>query len=249
MKDWPYPRILAHRGGGNLAPENTLAAIRLGQSLGFRAHEFDVKLSRDGVAFLLHDDTLERTTTGKGRAGDFTWDELHRLDAGSWHSEAFRGERLASFDDVAALLRSQGTLANVEIKPSPGFERVTGERVAIEAQTLWKGAAVAPLLSSFSLEAIMAAKEAAPLLPRAWLVHEFSEGDRETLAMLEAVSLHADHRGFPLDDIARLHDTGYRVVLYTVNEIARAEQLLTAGVDTIATDNLREFARHFPDFR
>ena len=64
MKAWPYPRIVAHRGGGKLAPENTLAAIRLGQSLGYAMHEFDVKLSRDGIAFLLHDDTLERTTNG-----------------------------------------------------------------------------------------------------------------------------------------------------------------------------------------
>ena len=59
MKDWPYPRIFAHRGGGSLAPENTLAAIRTGQSLGYGAHEFDVKLSRDAVAMLLHDATLE----------------------------------------------------------------------------------------------------------------------------------------------------------------------------------------------
>ena len=71
MKDWPYPKLVAHRGGGSLAPENTLAAIRLGQSLGFRAHEFDVKLSKDNVAMLLHDATLERTTSGKGRAADF----------------------------------------------------------------------------------------------------------------------------------------------------------------------------------
>ena len=71
--DWPYPRIFAHRGGGSLAPENTLAAIRTGQSLGYAAHEFDVKLSKDGIAMLLHDATLERTTTGRGRACELDW--------------------------------------------------------------------------------------------------------------------------------------------------------------------------------
>src|SRR6187397_2491801 len=86
MKRWPYPRLFAHRGGGSLAPENTLAAVKLGQSLGYRAHEFDVKLTKDNVAMLLHDATLERTTTGKGRAADFTWKELAVLDAGAWHS-------------------------------------------------------------------------------------------------------------------------------------------------------------------
>jgi glycerophosphoryl diester phosphodiesterase len=69
MKPWPHPPLIAHRGGGKLAPENTLAAIRLGQLLGFTAAEFDVKLSKDGIAMLLHDATLDRTTSGKGDAG------------------------------------------------------------------------------------------------------------------------------------------------------------------------------------
>ncbi|HEY4997496.1 MAG TPA: glycerophosphodiester phosphodiesterase family protein, partial [Usitatibacter sp.] len=162
MKDWPYPRIFAHRGGGSLAPENTLAAIRVGQSFGYAAHEFDVKLSGDGVALLLHDATLERTTTGNGRAADFPWSELAKLDAGAWHSEAFRGERIPTFAEAAALLRSKGTMANVEIKPTPGLSAETGRAVALEAAKHWAGASRAPLLSSFSFDALMAAKDAAP---------------------------------------------------------------------------------------
>jgi glycerophosphoryl diester phosphodiesterase len=247
MKDWSYPRIFAHRGGGSLAPENTLAAIRLGQSLGFGAHEFDVKLSRDGVAMLLHDDTLERTTTGRGRAADLPWKELATLDAGAWHSEPFRGERLASFETAAKLLRSRGTLANVEIKPTPGFDRLTGERVAAEAERLWSDASVPPLLSSFSFEALMAARQTAPSLPRGWLTQEFTEQDWGRLSTLEAVSLHTDHRKLAREGMARLQDKGYRVLLYTVNDIATAERLLDAGVDGLFTDNLREFARQFPE--
>ena len=113
MKQWPYPRIVAHRGGGSLAPENTLAAVRMGQSLGYRAHEFDVKLSKDNVAMLLHDATLERTTSGKGRAADFLWEALRSLDAGGWHSADFRGEPLASFEDQGrsrVMLRNHGLL-------------------------------------------------------------------------------------------------------------------------------------------
>ena len=81
---WPYPRWIAHRGAGKLAPENTLAAFRLGASHGYRAFECDVKLSADGVPFLLHDTTLERTTSGQGTASQLTWGELSRLDAGGW---------------------------------------------------------------------------------------------------------------------------------------------------------------------
>jgi len=247
MKRWPYPRIFAHRGGGSLAPENTLAALRLGQSLGYAAHEFDVKLAKDGVAILLHDPTLERTTNGKGRAADFTWDELRGLDAGGWHSEAFRGEPLPSLEEAARLLRSKGTLANVEIKPTPGFERETGERVAQLAARLWQGAAVPPLLSSFSFEALMAARSAAPQLPRAWLASRFAQGDWERMAALEAVAVHTNHTKLDVADIGRLHDGGYRVLAYTVNDGSVAESLFAAGIDGLFTDNLGEFAVRFPN--
>ena len=246
MRRWPYPRIFAHRGGGSLAPENTLAAFRLGQSLGFAAHEFDVKLSKDRVAILLHDPTLERTTNGKGRAADLAWRELRALDAGAWHSEAFRGEPVPSFEEVARLLRSKGTLANVEINPTPGEERETGEAVAGEAARLWSDADVPPLLSSFSFDALMAAKAAAPQLPRAWLASRFSEEDWDRMAQLEAVSVHTNHTKLDLADVERLHAKGYRVLAYTVNDVEGAERLFAAGVDGVFTDNLREFAVRFP---
>jgi glycerophosphoryl diester phosphodiesterase len=246
MKAWPYPRLFAHRGGGSLAPENTLAAIRSGQSLGYCAQEFDVKLSKDAIAMLLHDDTLERTTTGKGRAADFSWKELAELDAGGWHSKTFRGERLPTFEDAVKLLRSKDTLANVEIKPTQGFERETGVQVAARAAALWKGAKVPPLLSSFSFDALKAAQQAAPSLPRGWLTDAFSEADWQRLAALDAVSLHTDYRELDIRDIDRLHDKGYRILLYTVNDIATAERLFEAGVDGLITDNLSAFADRFP---
>jgi glycerophosphoryl diester phosphodiesterase len=66
---WPHPRLIAHRGGGALAPENTLAGLRTAASLGYRGVEFDVMLSADGTPVLIHDETLERTTDGRGPAG------------------------------------------------------------------------------------------------------------------------------------------------------------------------------------
>lgn len=246
MRTWPYPKLFAHRGGGSLAPENTLAAVKVGQSLGYRAHEFDVKLSRDNVALLLHDATLERTTTGKGRAADFTWKELSALDAGAWHSAPFKGERLASFEAVARQLLGNGDMANVEIKPTPGMERETGLAVAREAAKLWKGAKTPPLLSSFAFDALVAAMEVAPELPRGWLVDQVTEADWERLKRLEAVSLHTNHKKFDTALVPALHDRGYRVLLYTVNDVSTAERLFAAGVDGLFTDNLRAFAERFP---
>jgi glycerophosphoryl diester phosphodiesterase len=247
MKPWPYPRLVAHRGGGRHAPENTLAAIRLGQSLGYQAHELDVKLSRDGVALLMHDPTLERTTGARGRAADLAFEELRRLDAGGWHSAAFRGEKIPSFEEAAALLRSRETRAHIEIKPTPGFDRATGTAVARETLRLFAGAPVPPVFSSFSFEALMAAREVAPELPRGWLIDEFTAADWERLSALEARSLHTNHRKFDPALLPELHGRGYRVMLYTVNDAERAAELLAAGVDGLFTDELELFARRFPD--
>ncbi len=247
MKPWPYPRIVAHRGGGSLAPENTLAAIRLGQSLGYRAHEFDVKLSRDGVAMLMHDPKLDRTTNAKGRAADLDWDALRKLDAGSWHSPEFAGEPIASFADAARLLLSKGTMAHIEIKPTPGFDVQTARRVAEETRRLWREASVPPVLSSFSFEALMAAREAAPEIPRGWLISRFTDADWDRLAALDATSVHTNYSRFDIDNLARLRDRGYRVMLYTVDDVETARSLLDAGADGIITDNLRAFAQSFPD--
>src|SRR4051812_42115516 len=98
---WPYPLWIAHRGAGKLAPENTLAAFRLGGLHGYRAFECDVKLTADGVPFLLHHATLERRTSGWGAAGQRTWAELSRLDAGPWHSRGCAGEPLPTLEAVA----------------------------------------------------------------------------------------------------------------------------------------------------
>src|SRR5476649_1844113 len=114
---WPYPTIVAHRGGGSLAPENTLAAIDTGARYGHKMIEIDAKLSADEQIFLLHDDTLERTSNGHGIAGELTWAELSRLDAGEWFSDNFTGERLPLFTDVAARCIQHQLAINVEIKP------------------------------------------------------------------------------------------------------------------------------------
>ena len=243
--DWP--RLFAHRGGGSLAPENTLAAIRLGQSLGYTAHEIDVKLTRDGVLVLMHDATLERTTDGKGRTADLPWEELKALDAGSWHSPAFAGEGIPTFEAAAELFRARDTRVHIEIKPTPGFDSETGRAVALATRELFRGAPVPPVFSSFSFEALLAAQEAAPEIGRAWLIDQFTDADWDRLARLKAVSLHTSHKKFDLAGLPRLHDKGYRVNLYTVNDVDRAQMLLDAGIDGLFTDNLEAFAARFPD--
>ena len=235
-KDWPYPRHIAHRGAGKLAPENTLAAMRAGYAHGYRMVEFDVKLSGDGVAFLLHDDTLDRTTDGRGRADALSWSALARLDAGSWHSAAYAGEPLPTLGAIARWAIASGAACNVEIKPSPGRERATGAAVALDARALWRGAATVPLLSSFSEEALAAAQAAVPELPRALLFKHVPADWPERLSRLQCIALDTDFRELDANLVAAAHEAGYRVLCYTPNAPPKAAELARWGVDGIITD-------------
>ena len=120
-KPWNYPLFVAHRGGGSLAPENTLSAMRTGTQFGYKMAEYDVKLSSDGVAILMHDSVLDRTTNGKGSAGDLTFSQIAALDAGSWYSPGFAGETVPTLEAIARYTQAVGMASNIEIKPTPGL--------------------------------------------------------------------------------------------------------------------------------
>ncbi len=235
-ENWPYSKRAAHRGAGKLAPENTMAALRVGASFGYRMFEFDVKLSADGVPILMHDAELERTTDSTGAVSARSFAEIALLDAGSWHSPMYAGEAVPTFARVAAWLIANGLMGNVEIKPSPGRERETGAAVAREARGLWRAAQVPPLLSSFSAQALEAAREEAPELPRAYLMNRLEDGWRERCLALGCVALDANHAALDREVIAQAHAASLRVMTYTVNDPRRAGELFDWGLDCLITD-------------
>ena len=249
LAPWPFPRWIAHRGAGKLAPENTLAAFRLGAAYGYRAFECDVKLSADEVPFLLHDATLARTTDGgEGRGGDRPWSDLARLDAGSWHSRSHAGEPPASLESVARFARANSFDINLEIKPTPGLEARTGEVVAAAVQRLWAGLPP-PLFSSFMPPSLKAAQAVAPEVPRALLLDTLWDGWERVAEQLGCIAVVTHH---PLMDAAlvkQLHGMGCRAVCYTVNEPADAQLLWDAGVDALITDAVDRFSPAEPATR
>ena len=232
---WLYPLWIAHRGAGKLAPENTLASFRLGLQHGFRAYECDLKLSRDGQAFLLHDDTLERTSSGQGSPAEQDWAALSRLDAGAWHSPPFTAETLPRLAQIAAFCQANGCAINIEIKPCPGEEVRTGTVVAREAARLWAGA-LPPLMSSFKPEALAAARDAAPELPRGLLLDKLWDGWFEAAEALDVVAVITNYRLMDKALIDRLHARGWRALVYTVNDGTIAQRLIEDGIDGIITD-------------
>lgn len=246
---WPYPRWIAHRGAGRLAPENTLAAFQRGFQHGFRMFECDVKLSQDQVLFLLHDTDLARTTNGDGVAGQQTWQALSALDAGSWLDAAFKGEPLLSLKDLMTWLQQTQCMVNLEIKPTPGLADQTGEAVAAFVQTHWDvlglrgGRMPWPLLSSFEAEALVAAQRTAEHIPRAFLLETWEDdGCLQQALRMGCVAVVPHHGLLSAERIAQAHTLGLRVLTYTVNLPDEAATLWGLGLDGLITDKVDVFS-------
>jgi len=244
LRRWPYPVHLAHRGGGTLAPENTILALRTGWEHGYRAAEVDAVLTADGVPVLLHDETLERTTDGHGSIARMRRADLEHLDAGSWCGARFAGARVPTLVEALEYCRSQGIWLNVEIKPASGWDAPTGAVVArtiagFQAQVPADADHVpAPLLSSFSRSALEAARDAAPELPRAMLFDAVPADWLGLARALGVVAIHCEHRALDPGRAAQIVASGYGLLCYTVNDLARAELLRGWGVDAICTDRI-----------
>jgi glycerophosphoryl diester phosphodiesterase len=239
---WPYPRWIAHRGAGKLAPENTLAAFRLGAQHGYRMFECDAKLSADGVPFLLHDATLERTTNGRGTAGDLPLGALAQLDAGRWHSRAYAGEAVPTLEALARFCIANGCFLNIEIKPTPGQEEHTGRVVGETAARLWQDQAVPPLFSSFKPEALAGAQATAAHIPRALLIDALWDGCLDEARRLGCVAIVCNHALWDAALVAQVKALGLRSLSYTVNDEWAAQRLIALGTDGIITDRVDLFA-------
>jgi glycerophosphoryl diester phosphodiesterase len=241
---WPYPKFVAHRGGGKLAPENTIAGLRCALAHGFRAVEFDVMLARDGVGVVMHDPFLGRTVAGSGNVFDFDSAELVKMDAGRWFSRAFQGEPVPLFTQFLEFCQANGVWMNIEIKPAPGFEAQTGRVVAAATRAIFAREIAAgdvarvPLLSSFSEVALAAAQQAAPdvargclfdIVPRDWAARTRAVG---------AVAVHANQKRLTAELARDIKQAGYGLFCYTVNDPARAREILSWGVDGFCTDRI-----------
>lgn len=249
---WPYPRVIAHRGAGTLAPENTLAALRESHARGFKAVEFDVMLASDAVPVLMHDPTFGRTVAGRGDVEQTPSSALLAMDAGAWHSPRFGGEPVPSFAAVLRWCRDHGVWANIEIKPStPRTARETGRVVgevtrAFYADTiaLYQGGLDArlPEFSSFSIDALEAVSVACPEIPRALLVSGVPDDWFEQMRSVGALALHVKHTQLDAEIAATLKGRAVPLMAYTVNTLERARTLFSWGVDAICTDRIDLFA-------
>ncbi|MCU0868147.1 MAG: glycerophosphodiester phosphodiesterase [Burkholderiales bacterium] len=248
---WPFPRVLAHRGAGTLAPENTLVALRVAASCGCAGVEFDVRLAADDVPVLLHDATLDRTTDATGPVSHRDAATLARIDAGSWFGNEFVDTHVPTLAAAAALAKACGLWCNVELKcdgadaADRDRARHHGRVIAQAVDAAWRDASPAPLVSSFDEHALAAVADVAPDLPRGLLVAQL---DGTTLRRAEALRCRAICAPATQIDAAFVdaaHAQALGVLAWTVNDAGLAITLFEHGVDAIVTDELREIP---PDF-
>ena len=230
------PTVIGHRGAAALAPENTLAGFRAAAAAGAGWVEFDVKLSADGVAVLMHDDTLDRTTDGRGAVAAAPASAIAALDAGAWFGPAFRGEPVPTLAEAIAELARLGLGANIEIKPCPGRAEATARAVADMVAAHWPGSLPAPLLSSFEPACLAVARTHAPALPRGLLLKRLAPGWRALAGSLGCASVNLGRRHASASGIAAVLAAGLTLVIWTVNEAVEAARLLAIGASAIITD-------------
>jgi glycerophosphoryl diester phosphodiesterase len=220
----------AHRGASGRAPENTLAAFRLAMEMGAEMCELDVQQTADDRLVVMHDDTLNRTTTGKGNLWEMTLAELQQHDAGAWFDRRFAGERLPTLEQVMALARGKMKL-NIEVKMH-GHER---NLAALVVDTVQREKFIDDcLVTSFDWKAVNEIKNLAPEL-KAGYIFGWKEFSAEVFdAPVEVLSAHyglAD-AGF----LERAHAAEKKVHVWTVNYKWMMRRLIKRGVDGIITN-------------
>lgn len=230
------PLVIAHRGASVFAPENTLAAFRLAKEQGAHAIEFDVKLTNDEKVVVLHDATLERTTSGKGPLSSFSYEEIKRLDAGSSFGPEFANEKIPTLEQVFEHVGSK-MLMNIELTnyASP-FDALAAKVLQIVRSA---GNESQILFSSFSAITLIRARRKAPDIPIGLLVHKLTPIWLTALykRLLKYEYFHPQDGMVTASLIDKIRDKKIGVNVWTVNDQSRMRALIEMGVSGLITDN------------
>ncbi len=246
--NWPYPKLFAHRGGGTLAPENTFAAMRKGNELGYKAVEFDVMLTADNIAVVIHDPQLGRTVKGTGEVSQMTYEQLAKLDAGSWFDSAYQAEPVPTLDTIVRYCCAEGIAMNIEIKPAPGYADQTALAIAnalSEYQArfpLLTQPGFVPLVSSFSVQALQRFRLEHPTHPMGLLLSKMPSDWRDLAVQLNCQAIHSHFAQLNADLVRDIKDSEFWLFCYTVNDPQVGRDLIDWGVDGFCTDRLDLFS-------
>ncbi|MEX2284897.1 MAG: glycerophosphodiester phosphodiesterase family protein [Gemmatimonadota bacterium] len=236
--------IIAHRGYSALAPENTVAAFELALEHGATALEFDLHSSFDGVPIVIHDATLERTTTGTGNVSRRKWTTLQMLDAGRWKAPEFSGEPLPSLEDLLRVVQGRASRLYIELKER-AFKNTQLTRVLAEVERY--GFSERSVVMSFDWLQLDEVRKQNPGITIAFLADQ-EDGYLDALERARAAGNALVDCNYKLllanPDLARLaRQIGVELVVYTVNDTTAAAALVKQGVRRLTTNEVGKFVR------
>ncbi|KAJ1480979.1 PLC-like phosphodiesterase [Baffinella frigidus] len=251
----PLPMVIGHRGAKEIAPENTIAAMRAAKAVGATCVEVDVMLTKDGVPVIHHDNTVDRCTTGKGHLSEQTWAELQELDAGSHFCPDFKDERIPTMSELVLECRLLGLDLNIEIKHSNDSNMAVANAEEVEREVELATVTCTTLLSldadpervflsSFSIAALEVAQAMLPHFRRSYLVSVIPSNWETTVLRLGCVSLNFNASKSSKEEIEACARTGVPLYAYTVNDPARAAKLIRWGLAGVFSDVPHLVRRH-----
>lgn len=231
------PKVIGHRGAKAYAPENTLASIHAAADLGVEWVEIDVKLTKDDIAVVFHDEELDRCTGARGLVRDFDLKSLRELDAGSWYGDSFVGEKIPTLEEALNAILERGMGVNLEIKPCPGREVETAEVMLDIATRIWPEDLPPPLVSSFQHVSLETAMDMIPEWPRGLLLDGSLPNWKEMMEYLDAATLNFDGRKATREEVEEYMELQKPLLAYTINDPQKARELRRWGVDAFFSDN------------
>ena len=230
------PKVIGHRGAAGYAPENTLEGIHTAADMGLDWVELDVKLTRDQVPIIFHDDTLDRTTNGSGPVAQIDYADLKSLEAGSWFGDSFSGIKIPTLEEAIDVLLEHNMGLNLEIKPCPGCEKETAEVALDLLSQIWDDHDKI-LISSFQHVSLETAMEMAEDWPRGILLpEEWPENWAELVEYLKVSTINLNGNKVNRNQIEDAVDMELPVLAYTINDPLKARELQSWGVDGFFSD-------------
>lgn len=231
--------VIAHRGASAYHPENTMAAFRASVDMEAEMIELDITLSKDGIPVVIHDETLDRTTNGKGKVSDYTLEELKQLDAGSWFSYEHQGEPIPTLEEVLEFAKNRIAL-NIEIKAEIITDEVRGgiEEKALELVKEY-GMEEYVLFSSFSYKAISHLRELDVDISTALLYEKNQSNNRSPSTLVDdydANAFNCSYRQFSKAWSKELQEHEIPVFVYTVNKKRQMKKMIKRGASGIFSD-------------
>ena len=238
------PKLIGHRGVKNLKPENTLESIRTAFDLGLECVEIDVKVSKDNIPLLLHDDTLDRTTNGSGLVCNFTFDQINHLDAGYYFYNSKTDIKVPSLSSVLDLIKRKQKYLNIELKPNKNYEELNVKNILKEINRISHDKIY---FSSFDLESCIILKEAAPTLKCGFLNDDFTKFNiDETIDICKKYNFFScgiNLNLFSNSVVNQFVENEIQVTVYADNNISKVEahNLWNNNVTSIFIDDPTEY--------